>query len=156
MEKKKILNSYRDWKDFSTNNSVGIITTLLSEQLLSHSLNVKSLSFDNYVEEIELYEIDTVFIDNDLYENDHSWFKRNRGLIVNHLKNNGINLVVIKNTTLDVSPVFKNAFLMQLNSEVGNYKINNGILDVPLLINTDSYNPINSQKNTDIIYFSIG
>lgn len=156
MEKKEILNGFRDWNDLTTNNSVGVITTLLSEQLLSHSLNVKSISFDNYVEEIELYEIDTVFIDNDLYESDHTWFKKNRGFIVNHLKNNGINLVVIKNTTLDVNPVFKNAYLMQLNSDNDKYQINNGVLDVPLLVNTDSYNPINSHKNIDVLYFSIG
>lgn len=156
MEQTQILSGYRHWEELESENSVGLITTLLSEQILSQSLNTHSISFENYIEDIELYDIDTVFIDNDLYENDHEWYKKNRGFIINYLKNNGINLVVIKNTTLEVNSVFKNAFLMQLNPDIDDYQLANGILNLPLLVNTDAYNPINSHKNIDVLYFSVG
>ncbi|WP_020006132.1 hypothetical protein [Salinicoccus albus] len=147
---------HRNWEEFATNNSVGLITTVLSEQFLSQSFNTKLLSHENYIEEIELYDIDTIFIDNDLYERDHDWYRKNRGHIVNYLKNTDINLVVIQNTTLEVSSVFKQYFLIKINPEINDYEFREGRIEVPLLINTDNYNPINSQKNKDIIYFNVG
>lgn len=156
MLKNENTNVYRDWEEMTTNNSIGLITTLLSEQFLFQSLNVKSISFENYIEEIELYEIDTVIIDNDLYESDHEWYKKHRGFLINYLKHNDINLIVIKNTTKEVSTVFKNSFLIELDSTVENYQIKDNILHMPLLVNTDTYNPINSHKNNDVLYFSVG
>src|SRR5699024_2538212 len=128
---------HRNWNEFKTENSIGLITTLLTEQFVSQSFNTKKISFENYQEEIELYDIDTVFIDNDLYEKDHVWYKKNREHIVNHLKNNNINLVVIKNTKMQVSNVFKNSFLMKINPEIEDYRLNEEILEVPLLIDTN-------------------
>jgi len=147
---------HRKWEEFETKNSIGLITNLLSEQFVSQSFNTKMLSFENYIEEIELYDIDTVFMDNDLYEKDHVWHKKNRGHIVNYLKNNNINLVVIQNTMKEISSVFKNSFLIKINPEIEDYQFHKDRLDIPLLVDTNIYNPINSHKNRDIIYFSAG
>lgn len=155
MEDKKV-KKYRDWSEFRTDNSVGIITTLLSEQFLEYSFNAKPLTFENYVEEIELYDIDTVFIDNELYEIDHAWYKKSRINIVKYLNENNINLVVLKNTTHPVSKVFKYAFQLNINPQADNYYVSNSRLNVPIVLDIEKYNPINSQKNKDIIYFNVG
>src|SRR5699024_6646754 len=150
------LNNIRNWQEFNSGNSVGIVLTSLSEQFVKESFNTFILTPDNYKEEIELFDIDTVFIDNDLYEKDHEWHNVNRGHIVNYLKSENINLVVIKNTTLEVKTVFNNAFLMMFNPNITEYIYKNNILNVPLIIDTEFNNPVELNKNIDILYFIIG
>src|SRR5699024_8223205 len=75
---------------------------------------------------------------------------------VNYLKSENINLVVIKNTTLEVKTVFNNAFLMMFNPNITEYIYKNNILNVPLIIDTEFNNPVELNKNIDILYFSIG
>ena len=43
MEQTQILSGYRHWDELESKNSVGVITTLLSEQILSQSLNTHSI-----------------------------------------------------------------------------------------------------------------
>src|SRR5690625_663778 len=108
-----VIQSQKNWNDFQTNGKVGVITTLFSEQFLSETYELIPLSFENYKEDIELNDVDTVFIDNDLFETDHVWYRKNRGHIVNYLKNNNKNICVIKNTSLDVAQTFKKAFVLE-------------------------------------------
>lgn len=147
---------FRDWKEFETNKTVGVITTIFSEQHLEKSYKIIPLTPENYIEEIELYDIDTVFFDNDLFEADHVWYKVNRGYIINYLKKENINISVIINTTTNIHKIFKNPFVLKINSDLNNYKYVGKILEMPLLLDTDKYNPINSHKQNDVLYFSAG
>lgn len=151
-----LIQGQKDWKEFSINGNIGIVTTFFSEQLLSSAYDLIHLSHENFREEISLYGIDTVFIDNVLFEADHEWYKQSRGHIVNHCKNNGINLVVIKNTSTEVNQTFKKAFVMEINPHINKYKLNELVLEVPMLLDTNVFNPINSKKNRDITYYSVG
>ncbi|WP_462420193.1 hypothetical protein [Salinicoccus sp. Marseille-QA3877] len=151
-----IIQSQKNWNDFQTNGKVGVITTLFSEQFLSETYEIIPLSYENYREDIELNDVDTVFIDNDLFETDHVWYRKNRGHIVNYLKNNNKNICVIKNTSLDVAQTFKKAFVLEIEPEGIGYKYLGLLLKMPLTLNTKTYNPINTVKNIDITHFYIG
>lgn len=151
-----VIQSQKNWNDFQTNGKVGVITTLFSEQFLSETYELIPLSFENYKEDIELNDIDTVFIDNDLFETDHVWYRKNRGHIVNYLKNNNKNICVIKNTSLDVAQTFKKAFVLEIEPDASDFKYSGLLLKMPLILNTQIYNPINTVKNIDVTHFYIG
>lgn len=119
----EMTKNFKDWENFKTNKTVGIITTILSEQYLEKSYNLISLSPENYIEEIELYDIDAVFFDNEIFESDHSWYKKNRGHIINYLKNEDISICTIKNTTQDVNKIFKKPYVLEINPYIENYKM---------------------------------
>lgn len=153
---KKLIQSQRNWDEFNTTGHVGIVTTLFSEQYLSNSYNLLRLSNENFIEDIELNGIDTVFIDNDLFESDHEWYRKNRGNLINYLKNNNKNICVIKNTTLEVAQIFKKAFVMIVNPQIDSYLYNQFILEAPILVNQNIFNPIDSKMTSDIVYLNIG
>lgn len=152
----KVIEGQKVWSDFQTSGNVGTITNFFSKQFLDKSYNTFQLSIEHYIEEISLYGLDTVFVDNQIIESDHEWYKARRGELVNYCKNNDINLVVIKNTTTKVNQTFKKAFVMEINVEAKDYFIDGMILQVPLLLNEDEFNPVNSVKDKDITFYSIG
>lgn len=151
-----LIQSQKEWKEFSTSGNVGIVTTLFSEQMINKSYNTINLSYENFQDEISLYGLDTVFIDNVIYESDHEWYKKNRGYIVNYCKNNGINIVLIKNTTTKLNQTFKKAFVMEINPHIDKYKYEGMVLHVPMLLDTNIFNPIDSKKNRDITFYTVG
>lgn len=154
---KKVIQSQRPWKEFTTNGNVGLITTKFSEEFIEKSYKAIHLSVENFQEEVELNNIDTLFIDNDLYESDHEWYRKNRGHIINYFKNNNNkNICVIKNTSADVFTIFKKAFILEIEPSFSEYKITDFYLQVPLVLDTSIYNPINYEKTIDITYYCLG
>lgn len=152
----KMIQGQKDWNEFSTNNNVGVVATHFSEQLLSQAFNTFNISEENFEAEISLYGLDTIFVDNYIYEADHQWYKKARGHLVNYCKNNDINLVVIKNTTNVVNQTFKKAFIMEIDPNIEKYEYDGMVLKVPMLLDTTLFNPIDSKKTRDITYYSVG
>lgn len=152
----EVIQSQKKWNKFKTSGRVGVVTTLFTEQFLQNSYELIQLSNDNFSEEIELNGIDTVFIDNDLYESDHGWYRKNRGHLINYLKNNNKNICVVKNTTVDVAQIFKKAYVLNINPDTDEYIYNDLNMEVPILINEDRFNPIDSNIKKDIVYLNIG
>src|SRR5699024_3702393 len=153
---KEVIQSQQSWNKFQTSGRVGIVTTLFTEQFLENSYELIQLSNENFAEEIELNGIDTVFIDNDLFEADHGWYRKNRGHLINYLKNKKKNICVIKNTSVEVAQIFKRAFILHINPHIDDYVYEDLNLESPLLINEKNFNPVDSDIKRDIIYLNIG
>jgi len=150
-----IIQGQKNWNEFKTNGRIGVIGTLFTEQFLKKSYDIYNIGFDNFKADIELNNIDTVFIDNDLYESDHVWYKKNRGNIINFLKNSKRNIVVVKNTTKDVANIFKRAFILNISLSNKNYVNHGYIVEAPILINEDFYCPVGSKFVKDVVYLNI-
>src|SRR5699024_10080195 len=152
----EITHNYKRWDTFTTNEKVGVITTVFSEQFLSKAFKVFSITRDDYAQEIEQNGIDTVSIDNDLFETDHCWYRAHRGHLINYLTRNKKNICVIKNTSQEVNKIFKGRLVLEISPYLDQYEVCDSTLKMPLLLNTDLYNPVNSYKNTDITYVHLG
>ena len=149
------IQGQKNWENFNINGKIGFIGTMFTEQFLRKSYELISIGYKNFKADIELNNIDTVFIDNDLFESDHEWYKQNRGNIINFLKNSSRNIVVVKNTTKDVANIFKRAYILNISINNNSY-INHGFqIDVPILLNEKYFNPIGSKYKNDIVYLNI-
>lgn len=153
---KNIIQGQKHWEDFKIEGRVGIISTIFTEQYLLKSYNLHVIKHENFSEDIELNGVETVFIDNDIFETDHPWYKKNRGHLINYLKRNNKTICVVQNTTKPIANIFKQAYILQINPESNEY-INHGyILEAPLLVDEHIHNPISSKQKEDITYMNIG
>lgn len=142
-------------------SKIGIVSNLFTEKLFNHNLNLVSLCKEDYQNQLMNQEINTVIFDNDLYEIDHQWYKVPRGHIINFLKNNNYKIIVIKNTSKEINTLFKAASyvttFVSLEIENYSYEKNDGILQIPFLINYEEFNPINTSvmnKSIDVLYLT--
>lgn len=128
----------------------GTIVNYFSEQLLERDFTTKRIPFETYAEYISENDIDIVFIDNMIYESDHSWFEKEIKLLLYHLEKTSIKIVVIKNTREQIKQLFKGLFIWEIGDyEKISYSYNQ--LKTPVLLNEYLYNPINNKKTIDIL-----
>lgn len=151
-----IIQGQKNWRDFEIAGKVGVISTVFTEQFLSRSYDLHLIQHDNFEEDIELNGIETVFIDNELFESDHSWYKKNRGPLINYLKNNNKTICVVQNTTKQIANIFKQAYILRINPKINEYIDYGNILEVPILIDEKIHNPVSSKQKDDIVYLNIG
>src|SRR5699024_439787 len=153
---KEVIQSQQRWNEFTTSGRVGVVATLFTEQFLENSYELIQLSNENFAEEIQLNAIDTVFIDNDLFEADQGWYRKNRAHLINYLQRKKKNISVIKNTSVHVAQIFKRAFILHINPRSDDYVYEDLNLEGPILINEKKFNPVDSDIKRDIIYLNIG
>src|SRR5699024_7187539 len=99
----KMVENQRNWDACQVTKKVRIICTYFSEQFLDESFEIVKLTPENFQEEIELNGINTIFIDNDIYETDHMWYKKDRSNLFRYFRNENRrhfskNVIVIKNS----------------------------------------------------------
>src|SRR5699024_11526783 len=117
----------------------GTIVNYFSEQLLERDFTTKRIPFETYAEYISENDIDIVFIDNMIYESDHSWFEKEIKLLLYHLEKTSIKIVVIKNTREQIKQLFKGLFIWEIGDyEKISYSYNQ--LKTPVLLNEYLYN----------------
>ena len=56
------------------NQEIGVISTFFTEQMLMRDFSIIRLNPESYVEMILEKQIEVVFIDSHIYENDNLWF----------------------------------------------------------------------------------
>lgn len=152
---KNLIQGQKNWADFEIKGKIGVIATLFTEQYLEKTYSINQINHKNFEVDIELNNIETVFIDNDLFESDHQWYKKNRGAIINYLKNNNKTIIVIQNTTKEIASIFKRSFILKINHKEVDYKNHGHYLEAPLLVNESYHNPNSSKSKTDIVYLNI-
>ena len=76
--------------------NAGMITTFFSEQILSHDYEILRINFKDYEKQIVSSEIDVLFIDNDIYEDDHEWHDRSLENIIEFSYDRQIEIIVYK------------------------------------------------------------
>lgn len=135
------------------NENIGVIVNLFSKQFLNKQYNIFQIPPSNYVEYINLNEINTIFIDNDLYERDHKWFNKEMNGLIAHSKLNDIEIIVIKNTAQKISNSLLDFYHININLEK-RIEIFEKELTLPIIVDERQYNPIDSHKKLDILYLS--
>lgn len=159
----KMVENQRNWDAFQVTKKVGIICTYFSEQFLDESFEIVKLTPENFQEEIELNGINTIFIDNDIYETDHMWYKKDRSNLFRYFRNENRrhfskNVIVIKNSEMDVGSIFRNSFVLDIDLDSDFYFYQEYQFKIPLQINYREINPSINQnkKSIDLVNLSLG
>lgn len=148
---------YNKWETIRLNNErVGVVTNYLSTQFIESSFQVIDIPFVNYDRFIEENKIKTLFIDNEIFEHDHLWHKKDIQNLIDYCHLKSVQIILIKNTTRSILNDIKNVFIIEINPEIEAPKLINNRLNIPLLINEEIFNPLNSSQNNDFIKYYIG
>src|SRR5699024_4840112 len=105
------------------------------------------------VDYLTINNLDTVFIDNEIFEVDHAWFNKEISGLLAHAKLNNIKVIIIKNTSKNL----KNTLLDYPAIEIcTTYKENNSEnrVKLPVILDESVFNPIDSVKSIDVLYVS--
>lgn len=135
------------------NENIGVIVNYFSKQFLNKQYNIFQLPTSNYVDYINLNEINTIFIDNDVYETDHKWFNKEINGLLAHCKLNNITIILIKNTSKKIVNTLLDFYQIDLNLDNSVETYDKGIR-IPIIVDEIQYNPINLNKKLDILYLS--
>ena len=131
-------------------NQVGIITNLFSKQFLEREFNIFQIPKKNFAEYIDINNISVVFIDNEIFETDHLWYKQERTGLLAHLKLKNIKVIFIKNTSKKIYNSFLEYHVIEMDSAEFESKSRHTML--PIIINEKKYNPAHSVKKLDALY----
>lgn len=135
------------------NENIGVIVNYFSKQFLNRQYNIFQVPTSNYVDYINLNEINTIFIDNDLYETDHIWFNKEINGLLAHCKLNNVTIILIKNTSKKIVNTLLDFYHIDLNLYNSLETYDKG-MSIPIIVDETRYNPINLNKKLDILYLS--
>lgn len=135
------------------NDNVGVIVNYLSKQFLNRHYNLFDVPPANFVDYLILNNIETIFIDNYLYEEDHNWYGKEINGLIAHAKLNNIKIIIIKNNSESIYNNYLDFPVIEitLNDKTINTKKR---VFLPLIIDEHVFNPIDAQKKNDILYIS--
>lgn len=139
----------------SKGQEVAIISTYLTEQMITRDFSVVRLTPANYEETIMERNIEVVFIDSYLYEEDHKWFDFDTKTIIDLIRKLDVNIVIVNN---DDSKKYLDDDYFHINISQDNVEIEltYNALSIPVILNENLFNPINDNPKLDVLYFNIG
>ena len=132
--------------------SIGVITNLLTEQTLTRMYNIYPIPAENYIAYIRNNNVEKIFIELDIYEQDHEWYKGNFSDLLNAAELMNIDVTIIN---------FDDGFIQESIQQFKSINIKPGYNnelsknEFPILINEEIYNPVNNKAVFDILYFGI-
>lgn len=135
--------------------TVGVLTNFLTEQVIQRDFITKKMDFGECEDLIEKNKIEVVFIEKQLYEEDHPWLGFNLDERIQYFKKLNVNIIIINNSD-DTKIIDKECF--QINVSVDNsdnFSYTNDALMTPILINERKYNPIDSKKIKDVLIIDL-
>lgn len=156
MRKEVIKLSYEILKKLNNKKyNIGVITNFLSQQFLNRDTSLFEIPYNNFVQYLNVNNINTIIIDNDLYETDHKWYKKEISGLIAHCKLNKIEIIFIKNTLKPLANQFKGFSVINIKlNELS--QLNSANMEIPILIDEQVFNPIKSVKTLDVIYLKKG
>lgn len=137
------------------NQEIGVISTFFTEQMLMRDFSIIRLKPESYVEIILEKQIEVVFIDSNIYENDNMWFDYEIEEIIKLMETVDVNIVIVNNESND-KYISGNYYYINLDIDRKEIDIDGNILNMPVILNENIYNPINDKPKLDVLYFSLG
>lgn len=145
-----MLNNYLE--NLKSKN-VGIIVNYFSKQFLNKYYELYNIPTSNFVDYLSINNLNTIFIDNELFEVDHAWFKKEINGLLAHAKLNNIDVIIIRNTDKPIRNVLLDYPAIEIN--VPRYEKNNkNRVQLPVIVDETKFNPIDTVKSIDILYVS--
>src|SRR5699024_4828613 len=145
----------REGRLFLKENVIGFIGTYFTEQALDLNDNIIKLTEKNYDEKVDLYDIDLVYIDNDIYEKDNEFFN-NRLLFktIKFLQREDIKINIVQNSEKPLKNQFDGFETLKFNldSQLKDSEISN---ELPPLVNYKLINTTKTTNKKDILILSI-
>src|SRR5699024_2925119 len=139
----KLLQNIKD-------ENIGIITNYFSKQFLNRVYNIFQVPKDNFINYIKMNNISTIFIDNEIYESDHIWYKREINGLLEHSKINNIRIIIIKNTEKKLQNTYMDYLSIEIALSNKNKNEDKKVF-IPILIDEKIYNPADAVKEIDAL-----
>src|SRR5699024_1269474 len=144
----KLLQNIKD-------ENVGIITNYFSKQFLNRVYNIFEVPKDNFINYIKMNNLSTLFIDNEIYESDHIWYKREINGLLAHAKLKNIEIIIIRNTEKKLQNTYLDYSYIEIQTTNRSMSEDNKV-SIPVLIDEKKYNPSHSVKTIDVLYIKRG
>lgn len=144
----KLLQNIKD-------ENVGIITNYFSKQFLNRVYNIFEVPKDNFINYIKMNNLSTLFIDNEIYESDHIWYKREINGLLAHAKLKNIKIIIIRNTEKKLQNTYLDYSYIEIQTTNRSMSEDNKV-SIPVLIDEKKYNPSHSVKTIDVLYIKRG
>lgn len=133
---------------------VGIIANSSTENIINRDFKTKKMNIDECEDLIESNNIEIVFIENNIYEEDHDWYDYTFEDIVEYFSKLNINIIII-NTSDDLTILDNKYFQINFTSKYKEITYTESLLTSPLMINEKKINPINDKKLVDIALLNL-
>lgn len=139
-------------KDNQIAENIGVITNFLTEQTLARIYNTYPIPVENYIEFIRNNNVEKIFIELDIYEQDHEWYKGNFSDLLNAAELLNVDVTMINFDDDPIQESIEQFKIININSTYNDDLDNNNF---PILINEEIYNPRNNKSVFDILYFGL-
>lgn len=137
---------------------IGMISTFLTKQFFEKYLDIFEIPRVNIEEYFRTNKITTILIDNDLYEEDHPWHKKDLDGLLLFLKLHNVEIYIVKNSEKNLNNTYRDYSIININPQKIEYKRNsrNKIIDLPVIVDEFKFNPIDLNKQIDTLYLNKG
>ena len=135
----------------SKSQTVGVVTNFLTEQFIKRDFKTKKMNIGECEEVIEKNKIEIVFIENNIYEEDHDWYHFTLDDTLEYFKRLNVNIVII-NHEEDMGLIDEECFQMNISKNAMTPVYEKNMLTTPMLFNENILNPAESKKTKDIIF----
>src|SRR5699024_609223 len=134
--------------------TVGVIANYFTEQLLKRDFKIKKILINDVLDVLEKNMIEVVFIETNIYEEDHDWYGYSFKEMADYIEKFNVNVIALNSYETDKNNDY---FQLNFNSKYRECKIEGNVISMPLLLNEYIFNPIEThRKNQDILFFSLG
>lgn len=135
------------------NENIGIISNYITEQILSKNLQMHKLSYENFQSIIKKRNINTVFVEDVIYEFDNEWFEMNYDSLFSELKDLAINIVIVTTDDRVIPQELSNYPKVIIDHKARTPTVKDNCVVMPIVLDELSINPANNTDEIDITYF---
>src|SRR5699024_4600452 len=146
-------NELRDFPNLIENENIGFISNFVTEEILSKNLNAFQLPFENFEKIIKTKNINTLFLEDSIYETDHEWFGKNYDTLLSELENSGVQIVVVTTSERDIPRSLMNCPKLIIDHQATTPGIKDNCIVMPIVVDELRINPANNTEEIDIMYF---
>ncbi|WP_462420192.1 glycosyltransferase [Salinicoccus sp. Marseille-QA3877] len=134
--------------------TVGVIANFFTEQLLKRDFKTKKMLINDVLDLLEENMIEVVFIECNIYEEDHDWYGYSFKEMADYIEKFNVNVIAVNSDQLEN---YNDYFQLNFSSKHKECEIEGNIISMPLMLNEYMFNPIEThRKKHDILFFSLG
>src|SRR5699024_703397 len=134
--------------------TVGVVANFLTEQFIKRDFATKKMNIGECEDIIEKNMIEIVFIENNIYEEDHQWYDFTLRDTVEYFKKLNVNIIIINNGESN-QLIDTECFQINISRNQIEPVYDISTLTIPMMINEKIINPTEGKKTKDIIFLNL-
>lgn len=134
--------------------NVGVVTNYLTEQFIKRDFTTKKMNIGECEHVIEKNKIEVVFIENNIYEEDHHWYDFSIKDTVEYFKRLNVNIIIITHEG-NFELIDDECFQINISQNQMSPVFEQSVLTIPMLFNEVVFNPVEIKKTKDILFVNL-